>query len=229
MKKLKKQRETNQGITLIALVITIIVLLILAGISIATLTGENGVLTKANTAKENTRGSSVEEAKNLWKNNQKADKYTENITAQTLDELLMDLRNQNLITEQEKKTIEETGKVTIGEFTIEFVGKIKFTFEGEELMCNEGTTWYSLLEKAVDTPESNKYSEESYNALPKKLQEFANAMGGKDAWILESSWPIMKEPIHVYTRDMSGYNLKNKEDQLVCLEDVIEERRSVSI
>ena len=46
---MKKQILTNQkenrGITLIALVITIIVLLILAGISIATLTGENGVLT----------------------------------------------------------------------------------------------------------------------------------------------------------------------------------------
>ncbi len=55
---MKKQILTNQkgnrGITLIALVITIIVLLILAGISIATLTGENGVLTKANTAKEQT-------------------------------------------------------------------------------------------------------------------------------------------------------------------------------
>lgn len=39
---MKKQK----GITLIALVITIIVLLILAGISIATLTGENGILRK---------------------------------------------------------------------------------------------------------------------------------------------------------------------------------------
>ena len=38
------------GITLIALVITIIVLLILAGISIAMLTGKNGILTKADTS-----------------------------------------------------------------------------------------------------------------------------------------------------------------------------------
>ena len=45
---LKKQAK---GITLIALVITIIVLLILAGVTIATLTGENGILTRANEAK----------------------------------------------------------------------------------------------------------------------------------------------------------------------------------
>ena len=43
--------KNNKGITLIALVITIIVLLILAGITIAMLTGENGLLNKANDAK----------------------------------------------------------------------------------------------------------------------------------------------------------------------------------
>lgn len=37
----------QKGITLIALVITIIILLILAGISISTLTGENGILRKS--------------------------------------------------------------------------------------------------------------------------------------------------------------------------------------
>ena len=43
--------KNQKGITLIALVITIIVLLILAGVSIAMLTGENGILTRANDAK----------------------------------------------------------------------------------------------------------------------------------------------------------------------------------
>ena len=51
----------EQGITLIALVITIIVLLILAGISIATLVGENGILAKANTAKEESKKAEYEE------------------------------------------------------------------------------------------------------------------------------------------------------------------------
>ena len=51
----------NEGITLIALVITIIVLLILAGISIATLTGENGLLSKATTAKEETKKAEIRE------------------------------------------------------------------------------------------------------------------------------------------------------------------------
>ena len=64
MEKLKKQKyrfEKNVGITLIALVITIIVLLILAGISITMLTGDNSILKRATTAKENTEKTQIEE------------------------------------------------------------------------------------------------------------------------------------------------------------------------
>ena len=64
LKELKQKRlkvEERKGITLIALVITIIVLLILAGVSIATLTGENGILTKANEAKTKTQKSGAYE------------------------------------------------------------------------------------------------------------------------------------------------------------------------
>ncbi len=55
----------EKGITLIALVITIIVLLILAGVSIAMLTGENGILTKATESKEETQKAQDEELKRL--------------------------------------------------------------------------------------------------------------------------------------------------------------------
>lgn len=55
----------NKGITLIALVITIIVLLILAGVSIAMLTGENGIIKQANTAKVAQIEGEVKEKVNL--------------------------------------------------------------------------------------------------------------------------------------------------------------------
>ena len=42
----KKQVRREKGITLVALVITIIVLIILAGVAIMTLTGEEGILSK---------------------------------------------------------------------------------------------------------------------------------------------------------------------------------------
>ena len=58
---LKQKFRKNQGITLIALVVTIIVLLILAGITIAMLTGQNGILNRATEAKEKTGVAQEEE------------------------------------------------------------------------------------------------------------------------------------------------------------------------
>ena len=55
MKKLKEElKYGKKGITLISLVVTIIVLLILAGVTIATLTGDNGILTRTQQAKNET-------------------------------------------------------------------------------------------------------------------------------------------------------------------------------
>ena len=55
MEKVKtKAFKSTKGITLIALVVTIIVLLILAGVSIAMLTGNNGILSQAGRAKKET-------------------------------------------------------------------------------------------------------------------------------------------------------------------------------
>lgn len=56
-----KRIMSKRGITLIALVITIIVLLILAGISITMLFGENGIIIRANEAKEREETSKIEE------------------------------------------------------------------------------------------------------------------------------------------------------------------------
>ena len=62
IKTAKKQKlKESKGITLIALVITIIVLLILAGVTIATLTGDNGILTKAQDAKTQTEQAKEDE------------------------------------------------------------------------------------------------------------------------------------------------------------------------
>ena len=64
------KRIRNEGITLIALVITIVILLILAGVSIVMLTGNNGILTQAKLAKENTAAAKEAEENKLANNNE---------------------------------------------------------------------------------------------------------------------------------------------------------------
>ena len=62
---MNKTKKNTRGFTLIALVITIIVLLILAGITIAALSGDNGILTRAKEAKEKAELAQKEEEQTL--------------------------------------------------------------------------------------------------------------------------------------------------------------------
>ncbi len=61
MEKIKKNKISNKGITLIALVITIIVLLILVGVTLSTLSGQDGILNKATTAADKTNKEAIKE------------------------------------------------------------------------------------------------------------------------------------------------------------------------
>lgn len=58
-------KSKERGITLIALVVTIVVLLILAGVSISMLTGENGIIRQSENAKDATEQAKVEELVDL--------------------------------------------------------------------------------------------------------------------------------------------------------------------
>ena len=59
---MQKQKNKESGITLIALVVTVIVLIILAGVSISMLVGENGIITQVQTADEATMQAQQKEA-----------------------------------------------------------------------------------------------------------------------------------------------------------------------
>lgn len=54
-------KKSNAGITLIALVVTIVVLLILAGVSLNLVIGQNGIINKASEAKEKTELATLNE------------------------------------------------------------------------------------------------------------------------------------------------------------------------
>lgn len=84
MEKLKK---TN-GITLIALIVTIIVLLILASVSISMLTGDNGILVQAKKAEEETERANVIEQAQVDILSKQTEKGVEDLTTGELKEIL---------------------------------------------------------------------------------------------------------------------------------------------
>ena len=80
---IKQNTKSNKGITLIALVITIIVLLILAGVTIAALSGDNGILKRATEAKEQTNQKNDEETEKLAGYESTIDQYANGATGGT--------------------------------------------------------------------------------------------------------------------------------------------------
>lgn len=68
--------KNNKAITLVALIITIIVLLIIATVSINMIMGDNGILSKAQLAKQNTNSAAYDEENKLGKTNEIIDNYT---------------------------------------------------------------------------------------------------------------------------------------------------------
>ena len=86
---MKKQRREDKGITLIALIITVVVLIILAGIGIGALVNQDGIVDKANKAKLETEKKDIEEQINIM-TIQSMDKYG-NVIRETLKTKLEDL------------------------------------------------------------------------------------------------------------------------------------------
>ncbi len=105
------KKERNNGITLIALVITIIILLILAGISIGILTGENGVLSKASKAKEETEINHYKEQIELIRTELKL--QNENYTSPTIEQIETALQPKEWIQGMEIITVEGTEKLKL--------------------------------------------------------------------------------------------------------------------
>ena len=174
---IKKTTQNEKGITLIALVITIIVLLILAGVSISMLTGDNGILTQAKEAKEaNTTGAEKEQVKlamQSLKMKKQADNVSTTVTAEELQNQLIADGAKNVTVEagesgslvvkyadsKNKYIVNQNGE--IGE-NVTNGGEQEGPVEQPENVAKEwkviretDTTWYSYNNLAEENKKTN--------------------------------------------------------------------------
>lgn len=112
-KKKLKFFNNMKGVTLIALVITIIILLILVGISIITMTGENGLLKKSIMAKEESNKQAATEIINLKITTSQIDIYGKEQRMPTLKELSLSLGKDNEI-----EYVTESSKLSSIEYNV---------------------------------------------------------------------------------------------------------------
>ena len=131
---MKKTYENDNAITIVGLVITIIVTLIIAGISIAILLGEGGIIKQAKSAKDNTKKSSETENKMMEKHIAK------------INEITSGNLNKNEDTDKEEtdhpkgnaKQIKENAKNTYGKEVSNYVVK---EAKNKEIQADKDVKW----------------------------------------------------------------------------------------
>ena len=129
---MKGSFKEKKGITLIELVITIIVLLILAGVSIAMLTGQNGILTQAQNAKTTTANKSAEEKVKLAVMGARADDGT-----LTVGKLRTELANYGGTVKG--NTFPVTATVDGKSFTVDANGNVTSAGSSDQKPTGQGT------------------------------------------------------------------------------------------
>ena len=158
---MKKNERCNKekGITLIALGVTIVILLILAGVSIGVLTGNNGIINQAQTAKKDTEIDSWEEQIDLAIMD--AEKKHR---APTLDDIKEELKNKGVIDDYSQ--VDKKGVITTNKPVYEISGKIdeylpfgpgKFATKNEEYTDETSKEEY----RTVTVPEGFQILEEA--------------------------------------------------------------------
>lgn len=114
-RNIKKDIVREKGITLIALVITIIVLIILAGVAISLTLGNNGIFQKAKEAKEKTNKQTATEIIGLKITTAQTDKYADEQRMLTLKELSEILKIDDEIEYVTETTQVASKKYEVGE------------------------------------------------------------------------------------------------------------------
>ena len=184
----KRMQKNSKGITLIALVITIIVLLILAGVAIATLTGDNGILGKANDAKTQTEQAKEDENLKIAI----AGSYGTDGKL-NLKDLKDNLENQGINYDKnntgfplevtvngEKKKIDENGNVTV---KLESVADSKT----KGTVFNDVTTLEDTYGNQVKIPKGFKIANDSATDVTGGIviedATYTNTIGSQFVWI----------------------------------------------
>ena len=143
-----QHQTSNSAITLIALIITIIVLLILAGVTLSMVMGESGIFSKANNASEQTKISNAKEIIRMQVLENELNKKTKDANAKSDEDLQVNVETK--LTEEGYKV--EEGKIKIGDTEINIAEEIANASSGEtnKITIADGDNTQGTEPKTID-------------------------------------------------------------------------------
>ena len=174
--KIKMITKNNKGITLIALVITIIVLLILAGVTIAALEGDNGIVTRAKEAVKKTKTAQEEELKQL-------DEFEKMLKDIENPKVESNFTNVNAADTNPAGVVPENSTVVEADASKGIVIKDKNNNEWVWIEVPKTTVFTGLT---IDT--TNTLTEQNYTDIKNKLIAYAGVYRNGSASQTRSDW-----------------------------------------
>ena len=190
--------KNKNAITLIALVVTIVVLLILAGVTISLLLDENGIIAKSKDARNANRAGAIKEEITLWK----ADKFAADNGAgshESMDDFLARLKTRGLISDEDIATIKDTKKLQVGKETIVFPSDAKTlvqAFIDNEINVGDYLNYNDYVDETktcTTTTNENGWADQKYTATKNTYWQVLGLDSTGEKLMLISQSPIKKE------------------------------------
>ena len=190
--------KNEKGITLIALVVTIVVLLILAGVTISLLLDENGIITKSKDARNANRSGAIKEEITLWK----ADKFAADNGAgshESMDDFLARLKTRGLISDEDIATIKDTRKLQVGKETIVFPSDAKTlvqAFKDGEIKVGDYLNYNDYVDESktcTTKTNENGWADQTYTVTKNTYWQVLGLDSTGEKLMLISQSPIKKE------------------------------------
>ena len=150
--------KSKKGITIIALIITVVVLLILAGISVSLVVDKDGLLNSSKETKEEVRAKMIEQKKEVWSLENQLNKGTSQEI--TLEQFLESLETDGMITSEEKQEI-------IQEIPLEKIGKKEEIVKCIEWLLNDNYVTGQIIG-------INNNSKQNHNLCKRKYGKIKN-------------------------------------------------------
>ena len=215
--------KNKKGITLIALVVTIVVLLILAGVTISLLLDENGIIAKSKDARNANRAGAIKEEITLWK----AEKFAADNGAgshESMDAFLARLKTRGLINDEDIKKIKDTRELQVGKEIIKFPSDAKTlvqAFKDGEIQLGDYLNYNDYVDESktyTTLTNENGWADQTYTATKNTYWQVLGLDETGERLMLISQSPIKKE---MKQKDQTGQEVGRTKIRLASIENAI--------
>ena len=232
MKQVKNTKKTNlnkanfknkNAITLIALVVTIVVLLILAGVTISLLLDENGIIAKSKDARNTNRAGTIRDEITLWE----ADKVASENGAgshESMDAFLARLKTRGLINDEDIQKIKDTRELQVGKEIIKFPSDAKTlvqAFKDGEIQVGDYLNYNDYVDESktyTTKTNENGWADQKYTATKDTYWQVLGLDETGEKLMLISQSPIKKE---MKQKDQTGQEVGRAKIRLASIENAV--------